>query len=509
MMKRTSLTFSIVLIMIFFCSTAFAQVKPGTFSVGYSFGGILFDNEHRLSNSPFWGLRLGYDFTRYFGVEASGDYFSTQYDQITANSNRKSNGLNYRLEGILHLLPQYRLTPFIAAGFGGQTINYPPGMQNATASVADYGGGIKYFLTDWLALRADVRQLYVFDNSKKDIEYGIGLSFLFGGIGTQKPLEPPPAPSVYAPMELTATTASESQIDVSWKSVENAASYRVYRDGTFLTSSTSSPLADKYLKASTQYCYTVSAVGADGRESILSNKDCATTLAQAVAPVSAPADITATSVSENQNNVTWKEVGGAGSYKIYRDGLYLTSSKTPFLSDSGLKADTRYCYTVTAVDKAGNESIQSKTACATTAAPMVEQKMGAESAATAALQKQMLEKGRATINIEFDYDKSIVKPQYHKEIQKFADVMKANPSLKVVIEGHTDNVGAKNYNLRLSKKRAESVRDYMIKKFGVQGSRLTAKGYGMSKPIASNKTAAGKKKNRRVEAVVVFNKIKK
>ncbi|MCX7635760.1 MAG: OmpA family protein, partial [Syntrophales bacterium] len=60
------------------------------------------------------------------------------------------------------------------------------------------------------------------------------------------------------------------------------------------------------------------------------------------------------------------------------------------------------------------------------------------------------------------------------------------------------------YNLDLSVRRAESVRSYMIKHFGVKASRLTSKGYGMSKPIADNKTAAGRKKNRRVEAVVDY-----
>lgn len=504
MIKRFA--FGVFLAFLICWGPAYAQVQPGTISVTPYVGGMLFDNEHRLSNSPIYGLRLGYDMTRYFGVEATGNFFSTQYDQALNGVDQGTNGLNYRLEGIVYLLPQYRLTPFVAAGFGAQTINTPRGMQNTTASVADYGGGLKYFLTDRLALRADVRQLYVFDNAKKDIEYSLGLSFLFGT--APKSLAPPPPPPVYTPTALTATAKSESRIDVTWKEVASASSYRVYRDGSFLTLTSSPSLSNTDLKAATQYCYTVTALNADGKESDSSNKDCATTLAAPVIAVSAP-EITATAASERKINVSWQEVAGASSYKVYRDGVFLTSAKAASLGDAGLKADARYCYTVTAVDKAGNESVQSNTACATTVAPLGEQRMTAEAAATAALQKQMMEKGRATINIEFDNGKAIVKPQYHKELKKFADVMKVNPTLKVAIEGHTDNVGAKGSNQKLSLKRAQSVRDYMVKKLGVKGSRLTAKGYGMSKPIATNKTAVGKQKNRRVEAVVLFNKVKK
>jgi outer membrane protein OmpA-like peptidoglycan-associated protein len=285
--------------------------------------------------------------------------------------------------------------------------------------------------------------------------------------------------------------------------VPGATGYRIYRDGSFLTPATSPSLTDERLQADTQYCYNVTAVGREGKESDRSPKACATTMVQALPSLPAPADITASAVSESQNNVSWKEVIGAKSYKIYRDGTYLTASRTPVLSDAGLKANTEYCYAVSAVDAAGKESEISKQACATTMALMEEQKQNAEAAATAAVQKEMMGKGRATIGIEFDYNKAVVKPQYHKEIKKFADVMKANPDLRVVIEGYTDNVGSMGYNMKLSLKRAESVRAYMIKQFGIQPSRLIAKGYGMSKPIASNMTMEGRTKNRRVEAAVL------
>ena len=74
--------------------------------------------------------------------------------------------------------------------------------------------------------------------------------------------------------------------------------------------------------------------------------------------------------------------------------------------------------------------------------------------------------------------------------------MQKNFSLKLA--GHTDNTGSKELNLRLSKERAESVKAYLVSQ-GANASRIEATGYGMGQPIATNKTAAGRQKNRRVE----------
>jgi len=86
--------------------------------------------------------------------------------------------------------------------------------------------------------------------------------------------------------------------------------------------------------------------------------------------------------------------------------------------------------------------------------------------------------------------------------------MKEFPGTSAVIEGHTDNVGKEDYNQKLSESRANSVRQYLIDKFGIDGSRLSAVGYGYSKPIATNDTAEGKQKNRRVVAVMQATRIK-
>jgi OOP family OmpA-OmpF porin len=106
------------------------------------------------------------------------------------------------------------------------------------------------------------------------------------------------------------------------------------------------------------------------------------------------------------------------------------------------------------------------------------------------------------LNVEFDTNKAVVKDKYHNEIKKVADFMKTYPNTTAVIEGHTDNVHTAQYNQQLSEDRANSVRQYLIKNFGIKESRLTAVGYGLTKPIASNNTEEGRQKNRRVQAVI-------
>jgi len=103
--------------------------------------------------------------------------------------------------------------------------------------------------------------------------------------------------------------------------------------------------------------------------------------------------------------------------------------------------------------------------------------------------------------VEFDTGMATVKPKYNNEIKKVADFMKEYPDTSAMIEGHTDNVGKEAANVKLSQRRADSIKTYLVKKFGIDSSRIKAVGYGPNKPVASNATKEGKQKNRRVRAV--------
>ncbi len=103
--------------------------------------------------------------------------------------------------------------------------------------------------------------------------------------------------------------------------------------------------------------------------------------------------------------------------------------------------------------------------------------------------------------IMFDSGKSVVKPGAKRSLTRIADQLKSDNTVKVAVEGHTDNVGATDSNQALSEKRANAVRDFLIDA-GVPGDRVTATGLGEKDPIATNKTAAGRQQNRRVELVI-------
>lgn len=114
----------------------------------------------------------------------------------------------------------------------------------------------------------------------------------------------------------------------------------------------------------------------------------------------------------------------------------------------------------------------------------------------------MKEKVTITLNVQFDTNKAVVKEEYNDEIKRVADFMKEFPDTTAEIGGHTDNIASAAYNQKLSEKRANSVRQYLTDKFGIDGSRLTAVGYGLTKPVAGNDTEEGRQQNRRVEAVM-------
>lgn len=116
-------------------------------------------------------------------------------------------------------------------------------------------------------------------------------------------------------------------------------------------------------------------------------------------------------------------------------------------------------------------------------------------------EKALFEKGKKSLILEgvnFVTDSAELTPESRAVLNRVAASLRDWPDVKVEVGGHTDSVAEPAYNIDLSQRRAESVRQYLIDK-GIAPSRLQAKGYGETHPIASNETAAGRAKNRRVE----------
>jgi outer membrane protein OmpA-like peptidoglycan-associated protein len=120
---------------------------------------------------------------------------------------------------------------------------------------------------------------------------------------------------------------------------------------------------------------------------------------------------------------------------------------------------------------------------------------------TAPLKKAVIQKHQRIriYGIHFDYDSAHIQPRSEPVIADIATLMKANPTWHFEVSGHTDSDGGAAYNLNLSQRRAQSVVNDLVTRYHIARSRLVAKGYGLTRPVASNATDAGKALNRRVE----------
>jgi OmpA-OmpF porin, OOP family len=120
------------------------------------------------------------------------------------------------------------------------------------------------------------------------------------------------------------------------------------------------------------------------------------------------------------------------------------------------------------------------------------------------MRSKLLTDGKlVTYGIYFDVNKDVVKPESYGTLKGIADVLKENADVKVKIVGHTDSDGADAANLDLSKRRGASVKDALIKDFGIDASRLESDGMGETQPIAPNDTPVNKALNRRVELLKI------
>jgi outer membrane protein OmpA-like peptidoglycan-associated protein len=111
--------------------------------------------------------------------------------------------------------------------------------------------------------------------------------------------------------------------------------------------------------------------------------------------------------------------------------------------------------------------------------------------------------------IMFDVERAVLKDQYTGELSELSTILNKYEDTNILLEGHTDSTGSEEYNLDLSKKRAQSVANYLATQ-NVNPTRFTIMGYGESQPIASNETVEGRAQNRRVEVAIFANdKLKK
>lgn len=200
-MKKLRFLF-VALVMMTVAATVHAEVKAGSFSITPFVGGYFFENNQDLKDSAIVGLRAGYNFTENLGLEAFASFLTTEINDVSSEPWMDVAG--YGIEGLYHFFPDSRIVPFLALGIGGTHYNDTAVTSSEDKLTVDYGAGVKFFLTENIALRADVRHVMPLDNNYNDFLCMVGINFAFGGRGkeiVEAKVEEPPAPVIIVDMD--------------------------------------------------------------------------------------------------------------------------------------------------------------------------------------------------------------------------------------------------------------------------------------------------------------------
>jgi len=426
---------------------AMAEVRPGSFAITPYVGGYTFEGDQNIETGPTFGLRGGYNFTRNWGIEGVLGFTPTEQKRNDSDVDATT----YRLEGLYHFMPEKDLVPFLALGVGGITIDSEgSGVKDRTDGIITAGGGLKYFINDAFAVRGDGRYILDLSHTLSNWEYTVGLSFMFGGekpaakavTSTPEP-QAEPAPVIMAaeprPDLMKYCTDLKIEFDIDKADIRPQYQDEVKRVADFMK----------------QYPSTTAVI--EGHTDDVGGDDYNMKLSQR------RAEAVVNSLVDN--------------YGIDRSRL----------SAKGYGKTRPITTNVTEAGKQQNRRIQAIIDCALESPKVI---------------AQLPDRLCVSLKVQFDTDKYDIKPQYHNEIAKVGEFMKQNPTTTAVIEGHTDRVGSYDYNMKLSQRRAESVVNYLADKFGIERSRLSAKGYGYTRPIGYNSDPAGRAMNRRINAII-------
>jgi len=330
------------LALVFVAMPAGAEVTPNTITLSPFIGGYTFDGTLHLRTRPEYGFRVGYNITPIWGVEGMYSNTPTELTKPQTPPTNDVDTATYGMDILYHFMPKEKLVPFLAIGGRGFYADYPPSIHDKVSGGFDYGGGVKYFINDLIALRGDVRGILLFDQQRSNVEYSVGMTFSWDL--RQKAAPPAPRP---APVAAPAPPPEPPQ---------------------------------------------------------------------PVAPPPPPPP----------------------------EPPKVVEPPKPVVL-----------------------TVQEET---------------------------------INLKIEFDFNKAVIRPEFYANVDAVGEFMKKYPQANLQIDGYTDNVGKKAYNLKLSQRRADAVKKYIVDKFGIDAKRIKAVGHGMTNFIASNKTPEGRYMNRRVTA---------
>lgn len=457
-------SFIFMTILVLACSTAAmaAGGEKGDWELGLYGGAALMDDYIGLSpkDSGLLGARLGFFFTPHFSLEASGQRIFTKSEITIASPLAGTENFDLdidalRLNGLWTFRAGERTRPFLTIGGGYEKVT-PDGFDSNTDLGWNAGGGVRFFCGEHFSLRIDGRMTTT-DFSRGDtserqgnIEASVGASWVFGG----------------APPKDTdgdgVTDRKDKCPDTPHGCLVDEVGCPKDADGDGVCDGLDAcPDTPKGCPVDARGC----PLDSDG-DGVIDCKDtCPST------PKGATVDA----------NGCPKDTDG--------DGVFDGVDRCPD-TKKGCRVDAAGC----PMDGDGDGVCDGLDRCPDTPRGKKVDENGCPT-------PEPLFEGRKELilkGVNFDTDKWNLDDADKAILDPVAVSLNEWPDVKVEVQGHTDSSGGDKHNLDLSQKRAQSVMDYLVSK-GVNAARLTAKGYGETKPIADNKTKEGRAENRRVE----------
>jgi outer membrane beta-barrel protein len=463
-------------------------------------GGYFFDRDLDLDNDLVYGVRLGYFFTKALEAEISFEGVSTEDDRTNGDADL----LQWHIDGLYHFPINEKLFPYLAVGMG--VANYDiDGRSSDSDFLLNYGAGVKYLIKDWLAIRLDARQPVTFDDTNFNFMVNLGLSFLFGG---------PPKAAAVAP---AADSDGDGVPDDRDRCPGTPAGAAVDSVGCPLDSDGDGvpdymdrcPDTPRGVKVDTQGCPIDS--DGDGVPDYLDQ--CPDTpKGVAVDDKGCPLDSDGDGVPDYKDKCPDTPKGVAVDARgcpidSDGDGVLDYKDKCPD-TPKGVKVNSLGC----PLDTDGDGVYDYLDRCPDTPRGVRVDEKGClldsdkdgvydylDKCPGTPYGATVDERGCWVIKgVQFDTARWDIKPLFYPILDNIVYILQRNPSLRVEVQGHTDNRGSAAYNKKLSENRARAVMEYFIER-GIERSRLSAVGYGLSRPAASNMTEVGRAKNRRVE----------
>lgn len=197
--------------------SARSEIKKGSFEINPFVGYGMFETKQNLKDDLIYGGRFGYNLTERFGIEAAMDFMNTGVDDATlfgaAQGEYRSPMTDvdltfYQVDALYHFMPEGRFNPFVLLGTGA--VHYSPEISDKDMSFVGLGVGAKYWLAERFALRFDVRDNLVFDETYHNISTTAGIVFSFGG-GDEVEVAKAPA-KVKAPEKVVVVVAEEPKV---------------------------------------------------------------------------------------------------------------------------------------------------------------------------------------------------------------------------------------------------------------------------------------------------------